>query len=84
LNRKYEFDGVVIEVAVPQYLGSFLSLLADTIHALPGEKRLVVVIPPYIEGYPSAEVSIFEKPLIAGLILSECACRLFLSHDIRS
>jgi hypothetical protein len=48
-----------MEVAVPQYLEAFISYLADSIHALPGEKRLVVVIPPYMEGYPSSEVASF-------------------------
>jgi hypothetical protein len=48
-----------MEIAVPQYLETFISYLADTIHGLSGEKRLVVVIPPYMEGYPSAEVVTF-------------------------
>ena len=54
--RKYEFDGIVIEIAVPNYFETFIILLGDAIHVLPGNKRLVVVIPPYISGYPSAEV----------------------------
>ena len=45
-----------MEVAIPQYFEGFLSYLSDTIHALPGNKRVVVVIPPSIPGYPSAEV----------------------------
>jgi hypothetical protein len=54
--RKHEFDGIVMELAVPQYMEAFISLLADKIHALPREKRLVVVIPPFRPGYPSPEV----------------------------
>jgi hypothetical protein len=46
----------VLELAVPQYFQGLISNLADTIHALRGKKRLVVVLPPSIEGYPSAEV----------------------------
>jgi len=45
-----------MEVAVPQYMEAFISLLADKIHALQGDKRLVVVIPPYRPGFPSPEV----------------------------
>jgi hypothetical protein len=45
-----------MELAVPQYMEAFISLLADKIHALPREKRLVVVIPPFRPGYPSPEV----------------------------
>lgn len=54
--RKHGFDGIVMEVAVPQYMEAFISLLADKIHGLPGDKRLVVVIPPYRPGFPSPEV----------------------------
>jgi hypothetical protein len=46
----------VLELAVPQYFEAFLTNLADKIHSLPGDKRVVVVIPPYLPGYPSAEV----------------------------
>lgn len=55
--RKHDFDGLVMELAVPQYMEGFISLLADRIHALPQEKRLVVVIPPYRPGFPSPEVT---------------------------
>ena len=62
-NRKYGFDGIVMEIAVPQYFERFLSHLADTIHSLPGEKRVVVVIPPSIAGYPSAEVNLYRMTI---------------------
>ena len=55
-ERKYEFDGIVMEIAIPHYFQEYITLLADAIHAIPGNKRLVVVIPPHIHGYPSAEV----------------------------
>lgn len=45
-----------MELAVPQYMEAYITLLADKLHALPGGKRLVVVIPPYRPGYPSPEV----------------------------
>ena len=62
--RKHEFDGLVMELAVPQYMEGFISLLADRIHALPGEKRLVVVIPPYRPGFPSPEVTSTLKLIV--------------------
>lgn len=46
----------MLEIAVPQYLEQFILTLADSIHALPGSKRLVVVIPPFTPGFPSAEI----------------------------
>lgn len=46
-----------MEIAIPQYFEGFLSHLSDTIHALPGDKRVVVVLPPSVPGYPSAEVA---------------------------
>jgi hypothetical protein len=54
--RKYDFDGVVMEIAVPQFFEGFISHLADSIHSIGGDKEIIVVIPPYVEGYPSAEV----------------------------
>lgn len=55
--RKYNYDGIVLEIAIPQYFESFLSTLADKLHSLPpGNKRIVVVIPPSTPGYPSSEV----------------------------
>ena len=55
--RKHDFDGLVMELAVPQYMEGFISRLADRIHALPREKRIVVVIPPHRTGLPSPEVT---------------------------
>ena len=55
-GRTHGFDGVVLEFAIPQYLGNVISFIADKIHALPGNKRIVIVIGGYVEGYPSAEV----------------------------
>ena len=60
-GRKHGFDGVVMELAVPQYFETFFSRLSDALHHLPGEKRIVVVIPPYRAGYPSAEVRSHPK-----------------------
>jgi len=46
-----------MEIAIPHYFEEFISRLGDAIHSLHGNKRLVLVIPPFIRGYPSAEVS---------------------------
>jgi len=84
MSRKYGFDGVVMELAVPQFFETFFSRLSDVLHFLPGEKRIVVVIPPHIPGYPSAEVhpppnnsSDLQDPF-----QSEYSHRLLLSYDI--
>ena len=53
--RKYDYDGIVMEIAIPHYFEKYITHLGDMIHALPGNKRLVLVIPPYMHGYPSAE-----------------------------
>jgi hypothetical protein len=55
-RRKHGFDGVVMELAVPQFFETFFSRLSDSLHLLHGEKRIVVVIPPHRPGYASAEV----------------------------
>jgi hypothetical protein len=56
MTRKHGFDGVVMELAVPQFFEIFFSRLSDSLHFLGGDKRIVVVIPPHVTGYPSAEV----------------------------
>lgn len=82
-SRKYDYDGMVMELAFPQYFEPFLTYLSDKIHALPGEKRVVVVIPPNIPQYPSAEVPPFAALLTLDVIQSFYSRRLFCPHDIR-
>lgn len=82
-SRKYDYDGIVMELAFPQYFEAFLTYLSDKIHALSGEKRVVVVIPPNIPQYPSAEVPLFVALLTLDVIQSLYSRGLFCPHDIR-
>lgn len=64
-----------MEFAIPQYLSGVIAYLADQIHALPGNKRIVVVIPPYVQGYPSSEVFLSQwDELTVGFVQSSRPC----------
>ena len=88
--RKYAFDGVVMELAVPQFFETFFSRLSDELHFLPGEKRIVVVIPPYLPGYPSAEVHpspiicLTLKTLFSPNIHIDYFCLMTYDHNSNS
>ena len=71
---KYDFDGIVVELAIPQYLEVFLTYLADKIHSMSGQKRIIVVIPPNVPSFPSAEVFPIATELMVEFIQSRCSC----------
>ena len=83
--RKYNFDGIVLELGAPQFFESLFTVLADKIHLLPGDKRLVVVIPPYHRAHTASQSEVTDIQVVLKIdpVQSKHSYRFLLSDDLR-